>query len=211
MPGGSVVDDFVDEMWLPLPLSLTLRVQSLAETGPVRFVVGHGPKAVAGDEGADEVWFCDDVSRHEIWRGKGPGGVLITGPAEYVEVAEEEAMVDALSGSVSDGVEGSTYDLKRFATMLSTKASLSRPWFRRSSRVGFSLVVWIRRAGASRTRDETRAGKCDAKLSAIPPPREWPMRANRWLPVQGMGDEVIASKMHVVKNRVDCGVLGAEE
>lgn len=56
-------------------------------------------------------------------------------------------------------------------------------------------------------------GKYEVKLMAMPPPREYPIKANFWLPpVHDIGDDVIASRIHVVKKRDDCGVdVGAAE
>lgn len=44
------------------------------------------------------------------------------------------------------------------------------------------------------------------KLAAMPPPMEYPISANLVLPVQEMGDDVIARRMQVAKKRADCGV-----
>ena len=60
--------------------------------------------------------------------------------------------------------------------------------------------------------DETIEGKYEAKLTLIPPPREYPTREKRSLPDHDRLEDVMAKRMQVVNSRTDWGVgIGAEE
>jgi hypothetical protein len=56
-------------------------------------------------------------------------------------------------------------------------------------RCAATLLSRTRPAGQIRTRDFTRFGKQSVNAAAIPPPREYPIRAKALSPVQEMDDD----------------------